>query len=59
MSEHCLNSEEVAKELNIPVLAVGQLVFEGRLSPTDENFNLTFKKEDVIKLKSFDLNKYC
>lgn len=52
------DSESVAKELNIPLLAVGQLVFEGRLRPSEESLSFSFNKNDVKKLKDTDLSKY-
>lgn len=47
--------EDAARYLGIPLLAIGQLMFEGRLNPGD---GFSFQKDELDKLKQVDLSGY-
>ena len=47
--------EEAAKYLDVPLLAIGQLMFEGRFNPSD---GFRFRREQLDRLKQVDLSGY-
>lgn len=50
-----VSAEEAAQLLNLPELALGQLVFDGKLKMYP---NLTFCKEKVKSLSHAELERY-
>lgn len=53
-----LNSREVADILELPILAIGQLVFESKLIPTVVDDEFMFKETDVNYIRTLDLSQY-
>jgi hypothetical protein len=53
-----LSSQEVADILNVPLLALGQLVFDGKLRPTLIGGDYVYYEHDVDAIKDNDLSEY-
>lgn len=47
--------DDAAEYLDIPLLAIGQLMFEGCLNPSD---GFSFRRDKLDKLKQIDLSEY-